>query len=462
MTAGLLQPYIPDVSDWTNSAAKGFQLGDTQRQRDVLLEAGKSAAAGNMPAARRALYAGGNFSGAQAIDTHSAALAAQARAASNDQLARALKVQGALVDVAHSIKTPEEFEAAKATLGKAGLDVSKYSFTDLPALQAQALDLKTRLELGIKERHAPEVKEIITNPLTQEKASVQWNPQTGKFEPLVLPSSGQTSTVTSDMSGDQFLNSIDPGTGRQVKAMVEGRLKFPGSFALKTPYWQNMLRLASQYEPNFDESMWRVRSDTRQDAESTKGKTNQAIVAANTAIGHLGQLSDLSEKLDNYSSLGPLTGAANWARNKYKALEQNPSITNFNTVRDKYVEEATKFYRGSGGNEADLKRDIENLQAANSPQQLREAINYHAHLMQSKVNAMSEEYSKVMGQPLDVLHPESRAAVERIVKRAGGTPDETRAAPQQAMPPVEGARQAPDRHWYVSDPNRPGKYMRVD
>jgi hypothetical protein len=151
---GLLEPYIPDVSKWIRSASEGYELGDTQRKRDVLLQAGKEAAAGNMPAARRALYAGGNFEQARAIDTHSRALASSMRAASNEQLARALKVQGALADVAHSINTPEEFEATKATLGKAGLDVSKYSFADLPTLKAQALDIKTRLELAIKERAA--------------------------------------------------------------------------------------------------------------------------------------------------------------------------------------------------------------------------------------------------------------------------------------------------------------------
>lgn len=27
--------------------------------------------------------------------------------------------------------------------------------------------------------------------------------------------------------------------------------------------------------------------------------------------------------------------------------------------------------------------------------------------------------------------------------------------------PFPGARQAPDRNWYLSDPNRPGKYLRI-
>lgn len=150
----LLEPYIPDASKWFKSATQGYELGEAQRSRDVLLEAGRSAAGGDMPGARKALYAGGNFEQARAIDAHQRSLAAFGRTATNDQLARALKVQSALADVAHSINTPEEFEAAKTTLGKAGLDVGKYNFADLPALRAQALDIKTRLELGIKERAA--------------------------------------------------------------------------------------------------------------------------------------------------------------------------------------------------------------------------------------------------------------------------------------------------------------------
>lgn len=37
----------------------------------------------------------------------------------------------------------------------------------------------------------------------------------------------------------------------------------------------------------------------------------------------------------------------------------------------------------------------------------------------------------------------------------------TKAQTQQAMPPIPGARQAPDGNFYVEDPNRPGKYLMV-
>jgi hypothetical protein len=40
-------------------------------------------------------------------------------------------------------------------------------------------------------------------------------------------------------------------------------------------------------------------------------------------------------------------------------------------------------------------------------------------------------------------------------------PGQNGGAPAQ-QPPAPGARQAPDGNWYVSDPARPGKYLRVN
>jgi hypothetical protein len=41
-------------------------------------------------------------------------------------------------------------------------------------------------------------------------------------------------------------------------------------------------------------------------------------------------------------------------------------------------------------------------------------------------------------------------------------PQGQQAQPQQAQPPVPGARQAPDGNFYVPDPYRPGKYLKVE
>jgi hypothetical protein len=64
----------------------------------------------------------------------------------------ALKAQTALANVAYLADTPEKFEAGKAMLAKAGLDVSGYDFSQREALLAQAVDAKTRMELDVKRK----------------------------------------------------------------------------------------------------------------------------------------------------------------------------------------------------------------------------------------------------------------------------------------------------------------------
>jgi hypothetical protein len=225
MPAGLLQPFIPDVSDWLKSANQGYALGDTIRNRDLSVQAGQQAASGNMLGARSTLYGGGNFEAARGIDTHQQSMAAATRAASNDQLARALKVQGALADVAHAITTPEEFEAAKGTLAKAGLPgVDKYNFADLPTLRAQALDIKTKLEMALKER-ALENK----NPLTGElEKGERWRMSDGK--------------LAVDTTGRPIAEPIPGGTKEAVTAETAARIGLGEAFVKKVPELESKIK----------------------------------------------------------------------------------------------------------------------------------------------------------------------------------------------------------------------------
>lgn len=50
--------------------------------------------------------------------------------------------------------------------------------------------------------------------------------------------------------------------------------------------------------------------------------------------------------------------------------------------------------------------------------------------------------------------------LDELLGSIGG--DTAAPAASAATPPVQGARQAADGYWYVPDPNRPGKYLRVE
>ena len=258
-----------------------------------------------------------------------------------------------------------------------------------------------------------------------------------------------------NLTGEAFLQSLPPATAAQVKALAEGRQAFPSGFALGKPAMQHLLQQVSQYDPKFDAVNYQARSKTRNDF--TSGKSAQTINALNTGMGHLGELSDEAEKLNNYK-FTPFNTVAN----AYENTMGDARVNNFNTVRDKVAEEFTKIYRGSGGSESDIKREIDNLNAANSPDQLHGAIQRMAQLARSKVEALGEQYNQGMGttqEPLQLVSPASREVFERVGARAnGGTPPAGSGGPTA---PLAGARQAADGNWYVPDPDRPGKYLMV-
>jgi hypothetical protein len=103
------------------------------------------------------------------------------------------------------------------------------------------------------------------------------------------------------VNGQDFLKTLNPTTAQQVKALAEGRMQFPAGFALKSPYWQNMLSAVSQYDPSFDAINYNARAKTRSDF--TSGKAAQTINALNTVACHEGDLSDAAKKLNNFGGI---------------------------------------------------------------------------------------------------------------------------------------------------------------
>ncbi len=62
-------------------------------------------------------------------------------------------------------------------------------------------------------------------------------------------------------------------------------------------------------------------------------------------------------------------------------------------------------------------------------------------------------------------HKKNTAQYSALAKRYGVDPQNVTTdftMDEMPEPPAQGAKQAPDGKWYVPDPNRPGKYLRVD
>ena len=239
-----------------------------------------------------------------------------------------------------------------------------------------------------------------------------------------LPGADNASTAASDVHGDDYLKNLDPSTASQVKALAEGRMQFPGGFALKSPYWQNMLRSVSQYDPGFDAVNYNARNATRKDF--TSGKSAQAVSSFNTAIGHLGTLQQAGEALQNGDY--PLI---NQGRNLYRDNTGDPRVKSFDVARQAVADELTRAFRLSGGNLHDIEGWEKSINAASSPEQLKATIQQAVTLLSSRIGAVGDQYKRGMGttaQPITLLTDHAKQTLATLpggsdlIQELGGQP----------------------------------------
>jgi hypothetical protein len=241
----------------------------------------------------------------------------------------------------------------------------------------------------------------------------------------------------SNLTGGDYLKSLDAPTANMVKALAEGRKSFPSGSALRAPYWQNMLAHVSNYDPGFDEVNYTGRSATRRDF--TSGKAANNIRALNTAIGHLGHLEEQIGGTASHS-FTPLNAIENTALR----VTGDPGPTNFDTTVSALAGELTAVYRGAGGAEADIQRYIQQLNPNASKAQKDGAIRNIVGLLKSRLDALNDQYRQGMGttaQQLQLLDPQAQLIVQHLGGfDAAGAPhgpgDNSQGGPAYAPPPT--------------------------
>lgn len=271
-----------------------------------------------------------------------------------------------------------------------------------------------------KEGHASTPAEIKAAGLPEGTAA--WTDKNGKPEPYAaaFQANGGGEGVDpklAGLTGQELISKLPAAQAQTVKALSEGRLQFPSGMALSKPYWQQMLGLVGQYDPTFDQANPRSRAQTRVDF--TSGKSAQNITALNTVIGHL---DDLDHAIDGLHNVGipAANKVINWA---VGASGQDAGIKTFETAKTAVANELTRVFRGTSGAEADIQAWQKQLDAASSPESLRAVVHAMAELINSRLEALGEQYSQGMGRssdPIRLLTPDKQHAFDRM--RSGVAP----------------------------------------
>jgi hypothetical protein len=258
--------------------------------------------------------------------------------------------------------------------------------------------------------------------------------------------------AASNLSGDAFLGTLPPAQQAQVKALADGRMQFPGGFALKSPYWQQMLSAVSQYDPSFDGVNFNARASTRKDF--TSGKSAQNIKSLNTAIGHLGALDSQIGGTASHS-FTPLNAAENYLSS---TLGGDAGPTRFSQTAGALASELTAVFRGSGGAEADVKRYLAELNPNASLEQKKAAVQNITELLSSRLAAIGDQYNKGLGRtedPLSLLDPKAAGVLQRIQGGSGDTAANASAqtgnAPVKVSSPAEAMQLPPGTQFVTPD-----------
>jgi hypothetical protein len=123
---------------------------------------------------------------------------------------------------------------------------------------------------------------------------------------------------------------------------------------------------------------------------ATSGEIGKNITAYNTAIAHAGQLRDAANALDNDD-----TRLLNKVGNTLGYQFGSDKTTNFNVIKNALSGEIAKVFKGDA-TDAEIKAVQEPFSSANSPAQLKGAIDNAVHLMNSKRDALKQQVEQGM------------------------------------------------------------------
>lgn len=246
--------------------------------------------------------------------------------------------------------------------------------------------------------------------------------------------------MTAGLHGDDFLKVLPPAVASQVKMLAQGKMQVPAGASLRNPQINQLIQLAAQYDPTFDAVDYQTRYKTAQDF-APQGKSGQNITALNTAMGHLAGLQEAMSKLNNFGGAGtPLNAPIN-------AIEQyfgDPRQTDVAMHANAVAGELAKVFRSTGMSEADINSWKSQLGQNLSPEQQAQVIKSGIDLMNSRLEAIGDAYTRGMGKVsngVELLSPDAQKAYASLT---GGekppakayTPEQRAAqsAPTQAKP----------------------------
>ena len=302
----------------------------------------------------------------------------------------------------------KRYQELATSLDPAALENTKLNFFKLEATKR---DLTTPKD---------DFKEIGTDQYGNKQFGFV-NTATRQVTPAQAPEQGGSSGLT----GEEYLKTLPAGRAAQVKAVIEGRMQPPGSFALKSPQIQRLLADVGQVEPGFDLTNWARRAQTAK-SFAPGGKDNAIVTALNTTLGHINGLNDLVDELGNSDFVPGVTNPVANAVGKQFSRHSQEVQSKFEITKNAVADELEKAFRGSGGSVSGIEAWKKSFNVNDSKTAQKAAIRAAIELLDSQLQTRAQNYNQGYTggkqiEPRDLLLPKNREIVDKIEgKNPGG------------------------------------------
>lgn len=250
--------------------------------------------------------------------------------------------------------------------------------------------------------------------------------------PTAPPVSPLESPALKGLTGEPYLQTLEKTGGAagqfvagQARAIIAGHIPYPTANAATKPVDIAIMKAVQEANPNFEAGVAPARAAAQKEiADGTQPNSPATLkLALNTALGHAGEMSDLSQQLPGQSdstSMFVPNHLVNAVKNLTAHGPNAAPLAAYNEAATHAVEELTKFYTGAGGTEAEREAGVKMVNPDASPSERNAAIHELVTLLQTKATELQRRFGTVMGDGATnpIIGPEAQAAIDRINSRA--------------------------------------------
>jgi hypothetical protein len=298
---------------------------------------------------------------------------------------------GALAKV---VKSPEQVQAFLQSEAKAGRiapeDLATLKST-VPADPAKLPDfLNSLMTSGVKPEDQQKYLTPDANTLANNATSIRTTGMNNAMQIGVQKMIADRENSGGD-AADFTPEAIDNAAKRYN---LDGTLPPMGMGAAASAGRTKILNRAAELAAGVDgtdqrQNQLNVKQQQRVLQDFTSGKSASAVRSFNVGISHLDTLGNLADALGNKD-----TQAVNRIGNYFATQTGNPAPTNFNAAKKIVGDEIVKAIVGAGGGVHDREEAAKVIDAANSPAQLKGAINTYKELMVGQLGGLERQYQQ--------------------------------------------------------------------